>query len=254
MTPLHTISICLIAAMACARAPGAPVALALPPSLDREARAAAALERLGVPTHRDAAGHVRWIEATNGEMTDDAMRHLPRLRRLEWLEIGGGKVTASGFVHLAECTALKRLYLHDIALGDDAPWLGRLTRLQALSLERTGIGGRTLAHLNAARTLMVLNLGGNEIGDADLSLVAHSGDLEVLALHDTRVTAAGLVALRGMMRLNVLNIINCRVDDSALDSFITMPNLRIVHAAGTRITAEPVRILFEKLPVLSIFL
>jgi len=83
-------------------------------------RAAASLVKAGVPLERDVQGRVRWIEAANGELSDEAMSHLPSLPKLEWLEIGGGKITAAGMTHLKDCSALRRLYVHDISLSDDA--------------------------------------------------------------------------------------------------------------------------------------
>ena len=116
----------------------------------KESDAVSALARLGVPMHRDPKGVVRWIEATKGEFSDEAMAYLPSLSSLEWLEIGGGKVSASGAAHLKGCTALKRLYLHDINLaGDELSWLSSLKELEALSLQRTGIHGAFIKNLAA---------------------------------------------------------------------------------------------------------
>ena len=81
-----------------------------------EQQAIQALTKLGIPLQRDSKGVVRWIEATKGEFSDEAMRYLAQLPGLEWLEIGEGSVTAAGTAQLKGCTALKRLYLHDIRL------------------------------------------------------------------------------------------------------------------------------------------
>ena len=58
------------------------------------------LTKLKIPLQRDSRGVVRWIEATEGELSDEAMRYLPDLSKLEWLEIGGGAITPSGVAHL----------------------------------------------------------------------------------------------------------------------------------------------------------
>ena len=220
---------------------------------DAEERAVAALTELNVPLGRDPSGRVQWIEAVNGELTDEAMRHLPGLPALEWLEIGGGKVTAAGMAFLKGCTALRRLYVHDVSLASDAmEWLASL-RLQALSLQRTGITGKVLQHMKAPGSLAVLNLSGNDIIDEDLSQVARCTGLEVLALQDTKVTGAGLAKIENMARLNVINLINCRVTDADLPHFHSMPNLRIVQAAGCNLSDEAVKALTDKLTMLAIF-
>ncbi len=218
------------------------------------AQAVAALNRIGVPLQRDPSGRVRWIEAVHGEMDDEAMRHLPGLPSLEWLEIGGGKVTRAGISHLKDCTGLRRLYVHDVKLaGDPLAWLSSLRRLEALSLQHTGISGAGLKHLNAAGNLRVLNLSGDDIGDEDLERVARMTGLEVLALQDTKVTGAGLAMLEGMSRLNVLNLTDCRIFDSDLEHFTSMRNLRIVFAAGCDIREQAIKNINARLPMLSIF-
>jgi hypothetical protein len=221
--------------------------------VEAEKRAVAALTELNVPLGRDPSGRVQWIEAANGELTDEAMRHLPGLPTLEWLEVGGGKVTAAGTAFLKGCTALRRLYIHDVSLANDAlDWLAGL-RLQALSLQRTGLSGKALQHLKAPGSLTVLNLSENDIVDEDLSQVARFTGLEVLALQDTKVTGAGLARLKKMARLNVINLINCRIEDVDLVHFHSMPNLRIVHAAGCNLSDQAVKELTDKLTMLAVF-
>jgi hypothetical protein len=219
-----------------------------------EAQTTAALKKLGIPIHQDSQDFVRWIEAAEGELSDEAMRYLPGLSKLEWLEIGGGKVTPSGASNLKGCVSLKRLYIHDIDLGGDSlEWLASLTQLEALSLQRTKIDGRFLKNLKANETLTVLNLSGNPIENSDLEQIANLKKLEVLALKDTRITGEGIHKLEGMTRLNELNLMNCPVSDDDLPSFLTMPNLRIVYAEGCNIGDMSVMDMKARFPMLAIF-
>jgi hypothetical protein len=216
-------------------------------------RAATALGGLGVPLMRDPSGQVRWIEAIHGEMTDESLKHVAALPMLEWLEIGGGKVTAAGLGALKDCRTLRRLYLHDLPLGKDPlTWLADLP-LEALSLQRTGVAGGAIQALKAPGSLTVLNLSENPLTDEDLAAVSRFTNLEVLALQSTKVTGAGLSHLKGMARLNVLNLENCRIADSDLPNFLSMPNLRIVHAAGCGLSDEAVKDITAKLSMLAIF-
>ncbi len=218
-----------------------------------ERGAAAALTKLGVPLEYDPSGRVRWIAAATGEMSDEAMASLPELPLLEWLEIGGGRVTAAGLSHIKKCTALRRLYIHDIDLSQDAlTWLAGL-RLEALSLQRTRVACMNLKQLKATGSLIVLNLSENEIADEDLSVVAQFRNLEVLALQDTRITGAGLARLKDMLRLNVLNLVRCRIVDDDLKHMHSMSNLRIVQAAGCNLSDQAVKELTAKLTMLAVF-
>jgi hypothetical protein len=219
-----------------------------------EAAAARTLASLGVPLQQDSQGVVRWIEATKGELTDEAVALLPRLSRLEWLEIGGGKVSPAGIAHLKGCTSLKRLYIHDINLGDsDLAWLSNLHLLEALSLQHTGISGKVLKNIAADSSLTVLNLSGDKIGDDDMPQIARLQNLEVLALADTRITGTGIAKLEGMKKLNELNIMRCDVLDSDLDHFLYMPNLRIVYAEGCSFSEMAVQMTVTRFPLLAIF-
>jgi len=221
---------------------------------DDETRAVAALEKSGIPLQRDPRGHVRWIEATEHEFTDEALGWLPRLPHLEWLEIGGGKVTPSSMAHLKDCPSLRRLYMHDINLsGDELTWLSSLSRLEALSLQRTGIDGKCLKNISAADTLTVLNLSGNKIANDDMDQIARLKGLEVLALADTGITSTGIAKLEGMARLNELNLMNCLLLDSDLEYFLSMPNLRIVYAKGCDISDMAIASVVARFPMLAIF-
>jgi Leucine-rich repeat (LRR) protein len=219
-----------------------------------EKEAIEALTRLGVPLQRDTRGTVRWIEAVKGELTDEAMQYLPKLPELEWLEIGGGKVSPSGIVHLKDCTSLKRLYAHDIMLkGEELKWLSNLANLEAISLQRTGIDGKMLKNISNLQMLTVLNLSGNEIQNSDMEQIAHFKGLEVLALAETKITGAGISKLEGMKSLNELNITGCQIVDSDLESFLSMPNLRIVYAMDCLLSDMAVINITTRFPMLAIF-
>ena len=220
----------------------------------KEAEAVSALAKLGVPLHSDPSGVVRWIEAKKGEMTDEAMALLPSLSKLEWLEIGGGNVSAAGAAHLKGCPELRRLYIHDIKLaGDKLQWLASLTKLEALSLQRTGIDASIMGNIKAPE-LVVLNLSGNSVGDDVLEAAARIKGLEVLSLADTKVTGPGLEKLRGMQRLNELNIMRSRISDKDLEVFLSMPNLRIVYAEGCPLSEYGIQNVIVRFPTLAIFL
>ena len=222
---------------------------------NKEEEAVNALAKLGVPMHRDpSSGVVRWIEAKKGELTDEAMAHLPALPKLEWLEIGGGKVSAAGAANLKGCPELKRLYIYDINLsGDKLEWLSSLTKLEALSLQRTGINATIMANIKAPG-LVVLNLSGNPVGDDVLDAAARIKELEVLSLADTKVTGPGLEKLRGMRRLNELNLMRCNVQDQDIEVFMSMPNLRIVYAEGCPLSDYGIQSVIVRFPTLAIFM
>jgi hypothetical protein len=216
--------------------------------------AATKLVKLGVPLQKDPKGDIRWIEAKKGELSDESIRLLHRLPKLEWLEIGGGNITGKVIEHLGKCTALKRLYIHDIDLeGADLTWISGLKQLEALSLQRTKMDGAFLKHLNNIESLRVLNLSDNPITDDDMTHIARFKNLEVLSLANTQITGLGISALQGMTRLNELNIENCYIRDYDLTYFLSMPNLRIVYAQGCHLSNCAVGGIIARFPTLAIF-
>jgi len=220
----------------------------------KEKDAVKALAKLGIPMQQDPHGVVRWIEATKKEFSDEAMAYLPSLSGLEWLEIGGGKITSAGMAHLKDCPALKRLFVHDINLSSDSlQWLSSLARLEALSLQHTGITGSILGNIKAVGTLTVLNLSGNPINDDALASIARIKGLEVLGLADTKVTGLGIEKLRGMPRLNELNVMHCNIQDQDLEVFLSTPNLRIVYAEGCPLSDYGVMNTISRFSMLAIF-
>jgi hypothetical protein len=218
------------------------------------AQAATRLSELGVPLEKDPKGDVRWIEARKGELKDESMSLLQHLPKLEWLEIGNGIITQDGMKHLGKCTALKRLYIHDINLKEqELSWLSNLKQLEALSLQRTQIDGKFLKHLDTVESLKVLNLSENPILDKDMAQIARFKNLEVLALADTLITGHGIGELQGMPRLNELNIRNCSIQDNDLTHFLSMPNLRIVYAEDCYLSDWAVAGVIVRFPSLAIF-
>jgi len=219
-----------------------------------EQQAIQALTQLKIPLQRDSKGVVRWIEATDGEFSDEAMRYLAQLPSLEWLEIGKGSVSAAGTEQLKGCTGLKRLYIHDANLtGDGLEWVAGLKKLEALSLQHTRINGKALKNLIGLPALAVLNLSDNDIQDDDMEHIAALKGLEVLSLTNTKITGAGIGKLEGMQSLNELNIVNCAVNDRDLEYFLSMQNLRIVYAAGCYLSDMAIQQTIARFPMLAIF-
>ncbi len=219
-----------------------------------EKQAAEALAKLGVPLQKDPQGVVRWIEATKKELDDNAMQYLPSLSKLEWLEIGGGKISPSGMENLKGCVNLKRLYIHDVDLsGDELAWLSKLKKLEALSLQHTGIDGKFLKYLAAADTLAALNLSGDNIVDGDMEQISRMKRLEVLSLSETKITGLGIAKLEGMASLIEFNVAKCNISDDDLNYFLTMPRLRIVYAWNCSLSTMAIQSVVARFPMLAIF-
>ena len=56
-----------------------------------------------------------------------------------------------------------------------------------------------------------------------------------------------------MQSLNELNLVNSSIHDRDLEYFLTMPNLRIVYAAGCYLSDMAVQQIVARFPMLAIF-
>jgi hypothetical protein len=86
-----------------------------------------------------------------------------------------------------------------------------------------------------------------------MAQIASFKGLEVLALADTNIAGAGIAKLEGMKSLNELNIMRCKVNDGDIESFLSMPNLRIVYAEGCYLSDYAIQNVIARFPMLAIF-
>jgi hypothetical protein len=106
-------------------------------------------------------------------VTDDALKHLSALPRLEFLDIQGDRFTDKGLAYLTNSPSLKQLtitaYSKRITDGG-LLHLQRLPRLEVLSLtlDGTNITLKGLGHLETVKDLSHLNITGGTIKPADL--------------------------------------------------------------------------------------
>ena len=114
----------------------------------------------------------------------EAIATSPVVRQVGWLDLSGEKLQTRGWRQLAgsaNLNALTGLVLRECKLGQDelkevlraSDWRG----LRHLDLTENKLDGDALGELLAwpgLQRLHSLSLGGNRIGDAELSLLAHS--------------------------------------------------------------------------------
>ena len=105
--------------------------------------------------------------------------------------------------------------------------IGRLTRLEELSLWRT------------------------DVDDAGLIHLAGLTGLKTLVLNHTHVTDAGLVHLRSLGNLQSLDLGDTEVGDAGLENLTRLRKLRELIMLDTRVTAEGAKKLVQALPALA---
>ena len=143
---------------------------------DKEKAAVAAIESLGGSVRKMAANtddqEIQFY-LSDQDVTDEALKHVPDVSNVVWLNLRGTKITDAGLVHLKALTKLTRLHL-----------------------EKTSITDVGLPHLAALTNLEYLNLYGTKVSDAGLEPLKGLKNLKKLYVWQTQVTQAGAKQLK----------------------------------------------------------
>ncbi len=160
----------------------------------------------------------------------DVLATLEPLHELKQLELKGTQATDEGLKHLRGLTRLERLFLRGVTDVSDAgaAHLAGLKDLKLLHLTGSRITDAGLAHLRGLARLESLTLQDGHFSDAGL---AHLGGLKhlkrlYLGLGDGRITDAGLAHLKGLTALEVLDLQESLVTDEGLMQLSALPRLQ----------------------------
>jgi hypothetical protein len=176
-----------------------------------------------------------------------------------WNAVPGGKPWAPrwlteliGVDYFGNVTAV---WLFSPSTATDAAivQVGRLTRLQLLSLDQLSLGDASLTHLTGLTNLSYLGIGGAQFTDAGLAHLKGLTNLSVLVLRGTQVTDAGLAHLNGLTKLSVLYLDLPHVTDAGLVYLKALTKLSHLHLSGTQVTNAGMKELKQALPRLLIY-
>ncbi|MFO0822308.1 MAG: protein kinase [Gemmataceae bacterium] len=176
--------------------------------------------------------HLEVLSFHGHAINDDWLKAAAGVPALKQLYCGfsqnhpGGEITAAGFGHLKTLTQLYLIDLDSAVIADGA--LKGLPELPALNQ---------------------LFLAKIPVSDDDLAdLVRKYPNLISLALHESKVTDAGMATVANLKFLERVYLDGTSVTDKGLRLLATCEKLRLVSALGTRITPEGVERLQAVLP------
>jgi len=193
--------------------------------------------------------------------TDAALFHVPKLQRVERLDLYGSAVTEAGLLHLkglphlqtvrlvrtkvcdaglaqlAGLNKLKVLSLEGTELSDAGrAHLRELTNLEDLDLASTAVSDQGLAHLQGLTKLRALDLSRTGITDAGLAYIEGLSNLQELSLGHTRVTDVGLAHLKRLGNLVELTLDRTAVSDAGLSQIERLNQLANLSLDHTKVT------------------
>ena len=161
-------------------------------------------------------------------VTDDDLKAVEELRKLNSIHMQGTRITDAGLVHLR-----------------------RLANLTSLMINNTRVTTAGLKHLNQLTKLRQLGVSGSEVGDAGLILLTGLPITE-LSFVKTQITDAGMPTLAKMTALRRLSIsYNPRITDEGLIPLRALPNLQELDVSATKVTPAGIAALCQALPTLK---
>ena len=183
-------------------------------------------------------------DALDVKVTDEDLRNVARLGRLECLWLDHVSVSESSLQRLDCLRRSKSLNVWDhwhrmskTACGESE---------EAFSVEmgfcefcgsspRSQITDAGLEHLGRLRRLQVLSLDGNRITDAGLAHLGKLKQLRYLSLMCPQVTDAGLEHLEGLRELEGLYLQRAKVTDGGLEHLKDLSKLRELSLCETEV-------------------
>ena len=210
---------------------------------------------------------IKALKLSDTRITDDGLRHLRQLPRLQRLYLASTNITGAGLKHLVGLTKLEQLDLScNAAIEDsDLASIAMLRRLIVLELVATNISDAGIARLQplqnlrslrlsasavtdaAVKTLVGfpnlqrLDLGGNSVTDAGVAELCQLRKLDVLDLGGNEITDASLIHIPKLESLTFLVLSYMRqITDAGLKFLHAMPNLRHIDLRGTSVTLSGV--------------
>jgi hypothetical protein len=214
------------------------------------------------------------------KVNDAGIALVERHPTLRDVYISGSSMTAKGVASLATIPNLEVLSFHGHAINDD--WLKAAARVPALKQLYCGFsqnhpGGEITAegfgHLKTLKQLYLLDLDSAVVADGALKglpelpalnqlflaklpvsdddlaeLVRKYPNLMALALHESKVTDAGMATVAKLEFLERVYLDGTSVTDTGLQLLATCEKLRLVSGLRTRITPEGAERLKAVLP------
>jgi len=178
-------------------------------------------------------------------ITDKGLAHLKDLHSLKNLYLYKTGITDAGLAHLSGLTKLEVLYLDETQItGEGLAFLRNISTITDLGLDQTKLDGKYLVNCKAwSNTLEGLSLDKTEISDKNMAHLAGLKALKYLGLSDTPITDAGLVHLQGLVSLKSIWLNGTNITDAGLVHINRLNSLESISLNNTQITNDGLMLL-----------
>lgn len=185
------------------------------------------------------------LDLASSQVTDEGLKSVVKMRRLESLDLSFLNFTERGLVGLRELPNLRKLKMVKSKFpgGPCLQAIGQLAHLEELTLSECLITDADIFGLRDLPHLKVLRLDGTPVTDGCFEHLATLPQLEELTVAGTVITSQGLRVLCGVPNspLRILNVYRTR---AGLNGFADLDGLRSLEdfdARESRVTDQSLR-------------
>jgi hypothetical protein len=140
-------------------------------------------------------------------ITDDGLRFVAGLRRLQKLSLDGTNIDGSGLAHIRSLKGIELLTVSGTPLSDEGlEHIVTLSNLKMLDLSNTKITDKGLIHLASLKSLESLQIRDTAVTDNGLMHIKVLPSLKLVLLDKTKTTTSGRANLKQALP-------NCKVSD-----------------------------------------
>lgn len=181
---------------------------------------------------------LKHLEIHGGKtITDNDLKLLANLKQLKELCCFGLTIDGTAFAHFGENSSLRRVQLftcEQLSI-EGARELGRLTKLESLSVSSSQFTSAHAQELAGLTELQHLGLGYNSLDDAAMPVIAKFKKLKTLGLQECQITDEGLKWIVGLGELTSLQLNGAKITDDGMRNLIGLRNLKSLSLAKTPI-------------------
>ena len=137
---------------------------------------------------------------TESDLGDKGIKNIRGLKRLEFLDLMGTRITDDSLANVASLTSLKELVLARTAITDDGvKELSKLHNLEILWMNNTKITNKSFNSIRLLPRLRSLYLSDTEVSDEGLKLLSSLSGLTELNVANTKVSRQGVIELQAAL-------------------------------------------------------
>jgi hypothetical protein len=194
-------------------------------------------------------------ELSGPRHTGDELSAIAKFDYLAELVVNGDWCDDDALRHVGRLPRLQRLtIISGRVTGRGLPHLAELGQLRQLSLHRSDLHGADLRHLQPLRRLEALSLSGTHVSDGDLAPLADLPVLESLDSSSTPIADAGLAHLAPCRHLRTLDLSQTRITDRGLPVIVSLDRLERIHLCDTCVSEAAAARLRAALPGCKVIL